>query len=81
MSNWTPPRGYKGLRTGYRQAVRVKLRVPEDYHARVAFFARRSEMEDWCEENCHHSWSHVDGFFWFDKTSEAVLFKMIFGGR
>lgn len=81
MSNWTPPRGYYGLRTAYRQVVRVKLRAPEDWYSRQAFFAGAYEREKWCEENCKHHWSYVDGCYWFDKTSEAVLFKMVFGGR
>lgn len=81
MYNWTPPRGYKGLRTIYRQAAKVKIHFSiEDLRSGYSQ-TRRLEMEQWCEDNCRYNWSHVDGYFWFDKTNEAVLFKMIFGGR
>jgi hypothetical protein len=39
------------------------------------------EMFDWCEDHCRNSWSYVDGWFWFDKASEAMLFKLTWGGK
>jgi len=79
--SWNPPRGYKGLRTGYRHAVKVKVFAPNDPWNRNTYWLWVNDLEDWCEEHCKHHWSHIDGLFWFDKVSEAVLFKMTFGGR
>jgi hypothetical protein len=79
-NSWTPPLGYKGYRTSYRQACRVKL--IRDPAASAALVSHNVvDMYEWCEENCNHPWSHVDGCWWFDKTNEAVMFKMVFGGR
>lgn len=87
--SWSPPRKYKGLRTQYVQAVKVTIPYPERprgvgiyWGYAAANNARLAEMEEWCEENCTRNWSSFGYSTWyFDKASEAVLFKMTFGGR
>ena len=70
---WNPPRGYKGLRTQYRHAVKVDIHISGPNYKFVI-----SEMINWCEEHCRYNWSLIDRTFWFDKTNEAIMFKMIF---
>lgn len=79
--NWTPPLGYKGLRTGYRHACRIKLHRESAGYNRLNIYDWTDERLEWCEENCKNPWSHVDGAWWFDKTNEAIMFKMVFGGQ
>jgi len=90
IGSWSPPRKYKGLRTQFVQAIKVTIPYPDRDHGRsLNTFANRNlvneklaEMEDWCEENCTRSWSSSGYCSWyFDRMGEAVMFKMIFGGR
>jgi len=77
--DWSPPRGYKGFRTNFRHVVDVHLTWDsKDPHGSKQ---RRYNAEDWCEENCHHHWSFCGSVFWFESVKEAVLFKMIWGGK
>jgi len=86
---WTPPRKYNGLRTQNTHAVKVKIPLPDSPRSLGAYWnhkdamnARLAEMEDWCEEHCTRNWSSFGFTTWyFDRTNEAVLFKMIFGGK
>ena len=88
--SWTPPRKYKGKRSIWPQAAKVTLPRPEVSQARSlngiaereAFNRMLYEMEDWCETYCSHEWHSASRYSWsFAKTSEAVLFKMVFGGK
>lgn len=88
--SWNPPRKYKGKRSQWVQAAQVKIPYPETSQGRslnsiaerASIMAMLAEMEDWCETYCKHEW-YSSGFTnWsFAKTSEAVLFKMVFGGK
>lgn len=88
--SWNPPRKYKGKRSQWRQAAEVTIPYPQTLEGRslnainqrTAASRMLYEMEEWCETYCSHEW-HADGYSrWsFAKTSEAVLFKMIFGGK
>lgn len=76
---WNPPRGYKGQRTNYRHAFRVKLKNLPQWRG-TDYYNRLMEMEDWCEANCRRNWScSWIGEWWFDSRGEAVLFKLTFG--
>jgi hypothetical protein len=81
--SWSPPPKYKGLRTSYKHAAKVL--IPCDvtkFRDRLVHNAKYADMIDWCEENCTRNWSSFSYTEWyFDKTNEAVMFKMIFGGR
>jgi hypothetical protein len=88
--SWNPPRKYKGKRSIWPQAATVNLPVPDVSAARsLNGIAEREanrqklyEMESWCEEFCSHEWHSSSRYSWsFAKTSEAILFKMIFGGK
>lgn len=89
MYGWSPPRKYKGFRTQYAQAIKVTIPKPEHVPGRSLYAMgannntpRLVEMEDWCEENCKHPWSSFGYSVWyFDKMQEAIMFKMIFGGK
>lgn len=88
--SWDPPRKYKGRRSQWRQAAAVNMPKHEPTGGRslnmvaerAERFARQNEMEEWCETYCSQEW-HFDGYrgWSFAKTTEAVLFKMIFGGK
>lgn len=85
--NWCPPRKYKGLRSQWPQAASVK--IPYPHHVSNSIFygndtirLKLYEMETWCEEYCTQEWYSSGFCTWsFAKTSEAVMFKMIFGGK
>lgn len=82
--SWTPPRKYKGLRTQHVHAAKVTLPYPDDWRRRglYALNPMIAEMEDWCEEFCTRNWSSTGYSTWyFDKTSEAIMFKLVFGGK
>jgi hypothetical protein len=86
---WNPPRKYKGFRTTYTHAIKVTIPYPERISGRSLYAmgandnsARLAEMEDWCEEFCRFSWSSMGYCTWyFDKMQEAIMFKMLFGGK
>lgn len=84
---WSPPRKYKGYRTNHTHAIKVTLPQPDYSTWRSTSMPseltlKGLEMEDWCEENCQHNWSTSGYCTWyFDRMSEAVMFKMTFGGR
>lgn len=87
---WSPPRKYKGKRSQWPQAAEVTIPYPatipgrslKSNHEREAVRQMLFEMEDWCETYCSHEWYSSSYSKWsFAKTSEAVLFKMIFGGK
>lgn len=80
MYSWTPPRGYKGLRTANRQAIRVLLRRPAASSGLKDRYIFQYAMEEWCEKRCKRNWSYVDGYWWFDRMADAVMFKLTFGG-
>jgi hypothetical protein len=88
--SWSPPRKYKGKRSQWRQAAEVTIHYPETQPGRSlnAINEREAvrqmiyEMEEWCETHCSHEWHSTGYTRWsFAKTSEAVLFKMTFGGK
>ena len=81
--SWNPPRKYKGLRSQYEQAASVKIPYPERNRMyRDNLNEKLSDMEEWCERYCTREWYSSCYSHWsFAKTTEAVLFKMIFGGK
>jgi len=83
---WNPPRKYKGLRTQHAHAIKVTIPSPDEYNRSLnsseTRYSKLAEMEDWCEEFCTRNWSSFGYSTWyFDKPTEAVMFKMIFGGK
>jgi hypothetical protein len=88
--SWSPPRKYKGKRSQWPQAAEVTIHYPETLSGRSlnAISSREAvrqmlyEMEEWCETHCSHEWYSAGYSRWsFAKTSEAVWFKMVFGGK
>ena len=86
---WNPPRKYKGVRTNYAHAIKVVIPIPERVTRRSLYAMGANDrlpqllaMEEWCEENCKFNWSSPGYTTWyFDKMQEAIMFKMIFGGK
>jgi hypothetical protein len=74
-------KGYRGKRTDYRHAYRIKLTVPTDRWDRTQFLASASDRIDWCEEHCTGEWSEQYSTFWFEKRNDALMFKLTWGGR
>lgn len=74
-------KGYRGKRTDYRYAFKVKLFISKDRWAFSNFQATQPDRIDWCEEHCKGEWSVQGSIFWFDKRNDAVMFKLIWGGR
>jgi hypothetical protein len=91
--SWSPPRKYKGNRTNYVHAIKITIPYPDPgphYGGRSMLMrtgpnpnmVKLAEMEDWCEDNCMANWSSFGYSTWyFDRMNEAVMFKMIFGGK
>lgn len=91
--SWSPPRKYKGYRTDLTHAIKVTFPRPsiQEWKQSRSMLTPKGpseemiqlcEMEQWCEDNCKANWSSMGCYTWyFDRMNEAVMFKMIFGGK
>lgn len=90
MNTWNPPRKYKGFRTNLVHAIKITIPRPEYVSGRSmsamdqrgSYTEKLYEMEEWCEDHCTRNWSSMGYTTWyFDRMPEAIMFKMLFGGK